>query len=399
MACPRRDGKLTVRSGALPSIPNQPRRQRRLIGLRGLSLLLSFLTQVFRAYMAGIFISYRREDGSAHAGRLYDRLSSRFGKERVFMDIDTLDVGVDFVEAIRESIASCDVLIAVIGKHWLEAMDEEGSRRIDHPEDFVRLEIGAALERNVRVIPILVGGAHVPRSKDLPDDIVGLSRRNALDLPDLHFNQGIATLITTLEKIVGETDKQSSMVVLPDLSKAAPAYDPSYYSPPRIADRKAQAQHEAPPTQIAQKELGSGSSDPPRPGIDQLLAAVGVYNRTAPPELQAVGTSPRYRNIRNSKVERRAHYGFMWKGKSVLVKLSWRPGEPEAALDVIRKYSGRTIAGGALLVADEEDGGVIRLNAKFSPESGPELIANAMRDLLLLTRSEFVAALKSEPGK
>jgi hypothetical protein len=89
----------------------------------------------------------------------------------------------------------------------------------------------------------------------------------------------------------------------------------------------------------------------------------------------------------------------MWKGKSVLVKLSWRPGEPEAALDVIRKYSGRTIAGGALLVADEEDGGVIRLNAKFSPESGPELIANAMRDLLLLTRSEFVAALKSEPGK
>jgi hypothetical protein len=109
--------------------------------------------------VARIFISYRREDSSGWAGRLYDRLSQRFGGDNVFMDIDTIDPGLDFVEVIQQAVGSCDVLVALIGRHWLTSTDEQGQRRLENPEDFVRLEITAALERNIRVIPALLQGA------------------------------------------------------------------------------------------------------------------------------------------------------------------------------------------------------------------------------------------------
>jgi hypothetical protein len=107
--------------------------------------------------MPGIFICYRREDSIAYAGRIYDRLSSQFGAAKVFMDLDTLKPGADFVEVLEQAVASCDVLIAVIGKHWISSADEQGNLRLEKPDDFVRLEIGAALERNIRVVPLLVG--------------------------------------------------------------------------------------------------------------------------------------------------------------------------------------------------------------------------------------------------
>jgi hypothetical protein len=161
--------------------------------------------------MSGIFISYRREDSIAHAGRLYDRLSTHFGRDGVFMDIDTIDLGVDFVDALMQTVASCDVLIAVIGKQWLNARDEEGRRRLDNPEDFVRVEISAALERGVRVIPVLVGGSRMPQSADLPDQLAKLARRNALDIPDMHFGEVVGRLITSLERIITEARQQRSV--------------------------------------------------------------------------------------------------------------------------------------------------------------------------------------------
>src|SRR5437762_1624882 len=107
----------------------------------------------------GIFVSYRR-DGSSHlAGRLSDRLADRFGEGQVFMDVYTIELGVDFVEEIDRSLAACKVLLAIIGPNWLTAADKEGYRRLDDPEDMVRLEIETALARDVRVIPILVEGA------------------------------------------------------------------------------------------------------------------------------------------------------------------------------------------------------------------------------------------------
>jgi hypothetical protein len=140
-----------------------------------------------------IFISYRREDSSASAGRLYDRLLACLPKNQIFIDVD-LDPGIDFFQAIEASVGSCDVLIAVIGKRWLLSPDEGGKRRLDNLEDFVRLEIATALERNIRVIPVLVDAASMPRSNDLPDDLKLLARRNALELSHNRFNADFGSL-------------------------------------------------------------------------------------------------------------------------------------------------------------------------------------------------------------
>src|SRR5215831_16515157 len=105
------------------------------------------------AKAGGIFVSYRRHESRDFAGRLYDRLAGRFGEGQVFIDVDTIEPGVDFAEAISREVATCQVLVAVIGPNWLTATDERGRRRLDDPDDLVRLEIEAALARDVRVIP------------------------------------------------------------------------------------------------------------------------------------------------------------------------------------------------------------------------------------------------------
>jgi len=100
-----------------------------------------------------IFISYRREDASYPAGRLYDRLSAHFPQNQIFIDVDTIEPGIDFVKALEESVGACDVLTAVIGKRRLMSCDQEGKRQLESPEDFVHIEIATALKRDIRVIP------------------------------------------------------------------------------------------------------------------------------------------------------------------------------------------------------------------------------------------------------
>jgi TIR domain len=128
----------------------------------------------------GIFVSYRRQDSAHLAGRLYDRLTDRFGEGQVFIDVDTIELGVDFAEEISRAVAACKVLLAVFGPTWLTSTDERGRRRLDDPDDIVRLEIEAAFARDVRMIPILVEGAVMPGRQDLPESLAGLARRNAL---------------------------------------------------------------------------------------------------------------------------------------------------------------------------------------------------------------------------
>ena len=146
-----------------------------------------------------IFISYRREDSAAWAGRLSDRLSARFPQSHIFMDVD-MDLGIDFVEEIEKNVGACDVLIVVIGRHWLSSADEEGRRRLDNPEDFVRLEIGTALKRGIRVIPVLVEGALMPQSGQLPDDLKLLARRNALNISHDRFRADAERLNGAVER-------------------------------------------------------------------------------------------------------------------------------------------------------------------------------------------------------
>lgn len=150
---------------------------------------------------SGIFISYRRDDSVGHAGRLYDHLTARFGDRQVFMDVDQIEPGEDFVRVIEDAVGSCEVLLAVMGRGWLESSDEEG-RRLDNSNDFVRLEIAAALTRGIHVIPILVQGARIPRSQDLPEDLHPLLRRNAVELSDLRWRRDVDQLIVALERII-----------------------------------------------------------------------------------------------------------------------------------------------------------------------------------------------------
>jgi formylglycine-generating enzyme required for sulfatase activity len=152
---------------------------------------------------SGIFICYRRDDSAGHAGRLYDQLAAHFGDEQIFMDIDHVEPGEDFVRVIEEAVGSCEILIALIGRSWLTSRDETG-RRLDNPNDFVRLEIAAALARGVRVIPVLVQGAQMPRPQDLPDDLSTLARRHALELSDIRWRQDVNQLISALEKVLAK---------------------------------------------------------------------------------------------------------------------------------------------------------------------------------------------------
>ena len=115
-----------------------------------------------------IFLSYRRSDASAYAGRLYDSLVAHFGGERVAMDIDTIQAGVDFRAAIQSALASSSAMIAIIGRSWIADVDETGRRRLDNPDDLVRMELAAAFEGELPVIPVLVGGARMPSGDELP---------------------------------------------------------------------------------------------------------------------------------------------------------------------------------------------------------------------------------------
>ena len=150
--------------------------------------------------MPGVFISYRREDSSGYAGRLFDILSAQFGEKNTYMDLDTIEGGDNFIAVIEEKINLSDVLVAVIGPRWLTVTGENGKRRLDHTGDFVRHEIAKALERGIRVIPVLVGGATMPRADDLPDNLRPLCQHQAMDIRDSRFHPDAQQLTDVLQR-------------------------------------------------------------------------------------------------------------------------------------------------------------------------------------------------------
>jgi TIR domain len=152
-----------------------------------------------------VFISYRRDDSAGHAGRVHDRLEREFGRDLLFMDVDAVPLGVNFVKVLGEEVAKCNVLLAVIGPNWLNARDEDGNRRLDNPHDFVRIEIGAALQRNIPVIPILLDGAKVPKANQLPKELEEFPLRNGLDIRHASFHNDVDRLIRGLKQIFADT--------------------------------------------------------------------------------------------------------------------------------------------------------------------------------------------------
>ena len=150
--------------------------------------------------MAGVFISYRRTDSGGWAGRLFDHLSLRFGKDLVFQDFDDIKPGENFLEVIRKGIKTCDVTLVLIGPNWLK--NAEGRRRLDDPQDVLRMEISEALKGDRIIIPVLLGKAGMPAPEDLPDPVKALSTKNAVEIADSRWNYDVGQLMARLRELI-----------------------------------------------------------------------------------------------------------------------------------------------------------------------------------------------------
>ncbi len=143
------------------------------------------------AKASALFISYRRDDTAGFARAVYNALVTRFDRSQIFMDVDTIEPGLDFVRAIEDAVASCRVVVALIGRQWL-------TPRLAEPNDYVRIEIASALKRDIRVIPVLVDGAEMPPAESLPADVAAITRRNGLPLTHARFDADIERLAAVL---------------------------------------------------------------------------------------------------------------------------------------------------------------------------------------------------------
>jgi TIR domain len=210
----------------------------------------------------GVFISYRREDTSGYAGRLYDSLRARIGGG-VFMDIDAIEPGLDFVEAIEGAMQRCTVVLALIGDRWLAVRDAQGRTRLDNAGDFVRLELETALRADKRVIPVLVHDATMPSEEQLPESLRALARRHAIELSDARWSTDIDRLASVLERVLTR----------PDLDVAPPAPTPIEDVPAAVA-----AAEQAAATAIQAAEAKSPEAQAPerRRRLWPIAAVVAV---------------------------------------------------------------------------------------------------------------------------
>jgi tetratricopeptide (TPR) repeat protein len=157
-----------------------------------------------------IFLSYRRLDSEGYAGRLFDRLSARFGQRNIFMDVAAIDAGVDFSEELKDAVQGCDVLLALIGPQWLTVPDAHGKPRLQDPGDYVRLEIATALKRGIRVIPVLLQGASMPGAAALPEDLKPLAMCNAVTLTSPGFDDDMRRLVEQIEKALDDAEREEA---------------------------------------------------------------------------------------------------------------------------------------------------------------------------------------------
>jgi len=182
-----------------------------------------------------IFISYRRDDSEGETGRLFDDLVRAYGDASVFMDVAGIQPGIDFRTAIDDNVASCGVLLAVIGPTWTSVTSSDGARRLDNPDDYVRLEIASALKRNIPVIPVLVHDARMPRLEDLPDNLKDLRYRNSVELTHARWNSDVALLVGALKSYVNVNQAHQTEPVHATVAVQLPAPQPTPAAPPAAA--------------------------------------------------------------------------------------------------------------------------------------------------------------------
>lgn len=157
-----------------------------------------------------IFISYRRKDSDHAAGRIYDRLKAFFGDDKVFIDVDNIPPGQNFKRKIEEKVSECDVLLAIVGPHWLNISDIKGGRRLEDPKDLVRMEIVFALRRKIPVFPILLGDAMMPNRDELPKELKPFCELNAIEISHPRFDTDVQRLIRVLKETLMNIEKNKA---------------------------------------------------------------------------------------------------------------------------------------------------------------------------------------------
>jgi formylglycine-generating enzyme required for sulfatase activity len=167
----------------------------------------------------GVFICYRREETAFAARAIHDRVVQRLERENVFLDLDNIDLGVDWFNVLTDRVGACDALVAVIGTNWVSSVDKDNRRRIDDPDDFVRIEIEAALKRDVRVIPVLVDGAAMPKASELPESLKGLARRQGTEVSPARFEADVEKLTIALGSILDERRRRDAAEAAPKVAE------------------------------------------------------------------------------------------------------------------------------------------------------------------------------------
>jgi TIR domain-containing protein len=237
--------------------------------------------------MAGnIFINYRRDDDAGFTQALYSRLEQAFPSENLFMDVDNIAPGLDFVQVLNDEVARCDVVIAVIGKNWLSVTDETGGRRLDNPEDFVRIEIESALAQKKRVIPVLVNDARMPRSTELPETMRAFARCNAARLTHERFRADMAGLIKSLEQILAEveTARQAEVEAARSEAKAKEKEEAERSRQERLEARKRREGRPAEPSSAKTEPR-----EPPRSVVSWIAGLPSVISWRVPVAMVVIG--------------------------------------------------------------------------------------------------------------
>ena len=249
---------------------------------------------------AGIFISYRRREALKEARAVFEKLSREFGAGQVFIDLEGLDYGVDFVESLDRQLQHCEVMLALIGPGWLDSPDGHGGRRLDDANDPVRFELRTALQRNIRVVPVLFDGAPMPRTADLPADLEALARRNKIDLDFTRFDADIGRLVSSLRKIL-----------LPSPLPAIPAEPPSTPAPAPAPERTT-----VPPAETVVAPDAAPAPPPPK-----------RIRRAAPRPVAATPADPPPAPERPSALSRFLSSAWSWSAAAVTIGYSvWQFG-------------------------------------------------------------------------
>lgn len=241
--------------------------------------------------MSSIFISYRRVGALVHARALFERLRHEFGPNEVFIDLEGVDYGLDFIDILNEQLNGCQVMLAVIDPQWATATDRQGRRRIDREFDYVRVEIVTALGRGIRTVPVLIDGAEMPDASDLPEPLRPLTRRNALMLDFNRFDAEISRLIAVIRKLL--SSPSLDVALKPDLVRNQEPELREEAASALLSDQREKRQAERP-------EMTHSSHDEGHP----LAAAPKVATTSASAPIARTSGSPN----RGISFKRRAAY-------------------------------------------------------------------------------------------